>query len=266
MGGNNNLTFEPTLKKRKKIKFYYFTILGIFFIMLGISSDKILNYVYENQKTVETIKKVEEIVDIQNNTIESNDYSNSQKKEYNIDFKKLKEINSDFVGYLIVPGTDISQTVVKGINNDYYLYHNFYKEYDVAGWIFADFEDKMDGTDKNIVIYGHNMKTGTMFGTLKNVLTDEWRSDINNKYITFVTEDETILYEIFSIYIIESEDYYRKVTFKKDEFNEFIAKIKSRSLYNYDVDVNEDDKILTLSTCHTNNKFRVVVHAKKAFE
>lgn len=257
---------EPTLKKKKKTKFYPIIFLIVFVMILLYSAYNIFKYLGENKQTDEAIKKVQDIVKIEENTSEKSTNNGSLIKEYDIDFQKLKQINSDVVGYLIVPGTDISQTVVKGTDNDYYLHHNFYKQYDVAGWIFADFEDKMDGTDKNIVIYGHNMKTGTMFGTLKNVLTDEWFSNIDNKYITFINENENSLYEIFSIYTVESEDYYRSVNFNKIEFNGFIQKIVARSIYKYDVDVNENDKILTLSTCHTNNKYRVVVHAKKILE
>ena len=259
----NKEFYEPVLKKKKKTKLFPIVFLFVFIIVFLYSSYNIVSYLNENRKTDETIKEVEKIVKL-DETTDNNASITSLKKEYTIDFRNLKAINTDTVGYLIVPGTNISQIVVKGINNDYYLHHNFYKEYDIAGWIFADFEDKMDGTDKNIVIYGHNMKTGTMFGTLKNVLTNEWRSNIDNKYITFVTENETIMYEIFSVYIVESEDYYRKVNFYGSEFNEFIKTTKSRSIYNFDVDVDDDDRILTLSTCHTNNKYRVVVHAKKA--
>ncbi len=97
----------------------------------------------------------------------------NNQDNYFIDFQTLKTKNSDTVAYLKVNGTNIDYVVVKGEDNSYYLNHNFNKEKSVAGWIFADYHNKFDGSDKNIVIYGHNMKDGIMFETLKDVLTKE---------------------------------------------------------------------------------------------
>ena len=68
--------------------------------------------------------------------------------------------------------------------------HNFEKKYNIAGWIFADYKNNFDKTDKNIVIYGHNRKDGSMFGTLKNILKEEWYSNEENFVIDFITEQE----------------------------------------------------------------------------
>ena len=216
----------------------------------------ISSYVLENKKTNNVIKKVSEISDFHENT-------NDEEIEYDINFNELQMTNSDFVGYLIVPGTDISQPVVKGIDNSYYLNHNYYKEYDVAGWLFADYQNKFDGTDKNIIIYGHNMKTGTMFGSLKNILTNDWYENLDNRYIYFITENDTNKYEVFSVYKVESEDYYRTTNFGEKNFLDFVKTIKLRSIYNFNIDINLNDSIITLSTCHADNRYRVVLHAKK---
>ena len=84
---------------------------------------------------------------------------NNVKEEYK---------NDDIVGILEINNTDYIVPLLQGLDNDYYLNHNFNKEYNIAGWIFADYRNKFDNTDKNIVIYGHNMKEGSMFGTLEN--------------------------------------------------------------------------------------------------
>ena len=147
--------------------------------------------------------------------------------------------------------------------NIYYLKHNFNKESNSAGWIFADYKNKVDGTDKNLVIYGHNMRDDSMFGSLKNILNDDWHNEEENKYVTFVTENDNSIYEVFSVYQVADEDYYITTDFKDNEFNDFIKTINSRSKFDFDVDVNENDNILTLSTCANNNKYRVVLHAKK---
>lgn len=186
------------------------------------------------------------------------------EEKYVVDFEKLKEKNSDIVAWLKVKGTNIETTVVKSTNNDYYLTHNFNKEYNSAGWIFADYKNKVDGTDKNIVIYGHNMRDDSMFGSLKWVINEDWYNNEDNKYITLITENETQVYEVFSVYQIEKEDYYIQTNFNTEkEFNTFAQTIKKRSKKDFNVDVNENDNILTLSTCANNNKYRVVLHAKK---
>ena len=154
--------------------------------------------------------------------------------------------------------------VVKGTNNSFYLNHSFDKSNNSAGWIFADYRNKFDNTDKNIVIYGHNIRDGSMFGSMLNILNAKWYENEENTNITLYTENEKCMYKVFSIYKIENEDYYIKTEFKNDnEFEDFIKTLKKRSIKDFNVDVSKDDNILTLSTCANNNKYRVVLHAKK---
>ena len=183
------------------------------------------------------------------------------EEKYVVDFEKLKEKNSDIVAWLKVNGTNIETTVVKTTNNDYYLTHNFDKEKNKAGWIFADYRNKFDGTDKNIIIYGHNMKNGSMFASLKDVIKEEWYNNENNKYIALITENENCKYQVFSVYQIETEEYYLQTNISN--FKEFVEKIKGRSKKKFNVDIKETDSILTLSTCADNTKYRVVLHAVK---
>lgn len=154
--------------------------------------------------------------------------------------------------------------VVKGTNNSFYLNHCFDKSNNSAGWIFADYRNKFDNTDKNIEIYGHNIRDGSMFGSMLNILNAKWYENEENTNITLYTENEKCMYKVFSIYKIENEDYYIKTEFKNDnEFEDFIKTLKKRSIKDFNVDVSKDDNILTLSTCANNNKYRVVLHAKK---
>lgn len=186
------------------------------------------------------------------------------KEESKVDFNKLKEQNSDAVAWIKVNNTNIEYPVVKGSNNSFYLNHSFDKSNNSAGWIFADYRNKFDNTDKNIVIYGHNMKDNSMFGSLKNILNSDWYDNEENTNITLYTENEKCIYKIFSIYKIESEDYYIKTEFSDDNnLEQFVNTIKKRSIKEFNTDVSKDDNILTLSTCANNNKYRVVLHAKK---
>ena len=103
-----------------------------------------------------------------------------------------------------------------------------------------------------------------MFGTIKDVVKEEWYNNDENHEIIFITENEILDYEVFSVYQIETEDYYIQTHFENDEkFEEFINKIKNRSVKDFNTEVNSEDSILTLSTCANNKKYRVVLHAKK---
>lgn len=226
----------------------------VFIIILIFSIVKIVEWVMNNKENKEIMQNLVEIVEV---------VDKESDEKYEVKFNKLKEINSDTVGWLKVNNTKIEYPVVKTNDNSYYLSHNFEKNQNKAGWIFMDYENKLDGKDKNIVIYGHNMKDGSMFGTLKNVLTEEWYDNEKNQYIIFATENEYQKYIVFSIYQVEKEDYYIQTKFKDEEFQKFIDKITKRSIKDFNVEVLKDDSILTLSTCASNNKYRVVLHAKK---
>ncbi len=185
------------------------------------------------------------------------------EEKVKIDFNKLKSMNQDTVGYIKVNNTNIEYIVVKGNNNDYYLNHNFEKKWNVAGWIFGDYRNHFDETDKNLIIYGHNTKDGSMFGSLITVLNKDWYENKDNYIITLVTEMGTYKYQVFSTYSIVPEDYYITTNFETNEsFDQFVNKIKSRSIYNYDIDVTGEDRILTLSSCIGDGYKRVVLHAK----
>ena len=221
--------------------------------------------VYYSYKVFTWKKAVNENIEILN---EINGYviiepdEKVDEKKYNIDFKSLKKKNSDTVAFLKVNNTKINHIVVKGKDNDYYLHHNFNKQYNIAGWVFADYHNKFDLKDKNIVIYGHNMRNGTMFGTLRTVVTSDWYKNKKNHLIDFVTESGEYTYQVFSVYTIKSEMYYINTKFKDNkEFNKFVNTIKSRSIHNFNVKVDGSDQILTLSSCYSAGR-RVVLHAK----
>lgn len=245
-------------KRRLKKKFRIIIVLLLILIFsfgLIYSLINIFNWKIDVDKNNNIIKELRNNIKI-----------NKEDKEYKVDFKSLKEQNSDTVCYLKVSGTKIDYVVVKGEDNSYYLNHNFNKEYNSAGWIFMDYHNNLVD-NRNIVIYGHNMRDGSMFGSLDSTLKKEWQEDKNNQKIMLVKEDGTYYYQVFSTYTIEPEEYYIKTDFSSnDNFYSFIKELKSRSNYDYNVEVNENDKILTLSSCTNSGKNRVVLHAKLIIE
>ena len=244
---------QINLTNRNDIKIKYQNRMIILFVFSGF---KIIMWFLNNRENKKIAEEISQAITIDEENVE-------EKEKYKVDFQTLKEKNADAVGFLKVNGTNIEYTVVKGTNNSYYLKHNFNKESNSAGWIFADYKNKVDGTDKNLVIYGHNMRDDSMFGSLKNILNDDWHNGEENKYVNFITENDNSIYEVFSVYQVADEDYYITTDFKDNEFTDFIKTIKSRSKFDFGVDVNENDNILTLSTCANDNKYRVVLHAKK---
>ncbi len=248
---------------RKRNKKYKKAILNLilYIILLSIliySGIKIFKWYKDktnNNKIVEQIKSTV-IVEGKN--------EGENKEEYTVNFNKLKEQNNETIAWLKVNNTNVEYPVVKGTNNSFYLNHSFDKSNNSAGWIFADYRNKFDNTDKNIIIYGHNMRDSSMFGSMKNILNSDWYENEKNTDITLYTENEKCIYKVFSIYKIENEDYYIKTEFKNDnEFEKFIKTLKKRSIKDFSVDVSKDDDILTLSTCANNNKYRIVLHAIK---
>ncbi len=236
---------------KKKIIIRIFEIL--FIIMIIISLINIGIWYYDNHKNNEIKEELEELIKVD---------EDDNNKKYIIDFASLKEKNPDTVAYLKVNNTNIDYVVVQGKDNSYYLKHNFNKEKNNSGWIFMDYHNKLDGNDKNIVIYGHNTRDGSMFGTLRRVITKSWYNNPDNYYVSLFIDNEEKKYQVFSTYSIAVEDYYIKTEFKNDsEFDQFIKKLKSRSVHNYNIDVNKDNRILTLSTCTGNGTRRMVLHA-----
>lgn len=249
--------------KKNKSKKYKKAILNlvIYIMLLSIllySGIKIYKWYKDKTNNNKIAEQIKDTVIVE----EKNEDEN--KKEYKIDFDKLKDQNNETVAWIKVNNTNIEYPVVKTNNNSFYLNHSFDKSQNSAGWIFADYRNKFDNTDKNIVIYGHNMRDDSMFGSLKNILNSDWYDNEENTNITLYTENEKCIYKVFSIYKIESEDYYITTEFENDKkFEQFVNTIKKRSIKDFSVDVSKDDNILTLSTCANNNKYRVVLHAKK---
>ena len=119
-----------------------------------------------------------------------------------------------------------------------------------GGWIYLDSNTDLNKIDRNNVIYGKSDINSTFFYSLKSVLTPDFAKDINNQIIKVSTVDADTLWLVFSIYEIPD-----------NEFKAFIKTINERSVHDFDVDLDEYDKILTLTT-NKDNDTRIVVHAK----
>ena len=180
----------------------------------------------------------------------------------NVNFNELKKINPNTKGWVQVNGTNINYPFVQAKDNKYYLTHSFDKSYNKAGWIFLDYRNNIDLLSKNTILYAHSRLDLTMFGSLKKTLTNEWLNNTNNHVIRLSTEKENSLWQVFSIYHIPVTNDYIITDFNSDEeFKYWSSMIINRSIYDFNTTVNNNDNILTLSTCYNDNE-RVVLHAK----
>lgn len=246
---------------KKEYKKYIAIILQLIFgLILIYSLIEIVKWYIDNKQNEVIMEEISNAITV----VETEQITENQEENYKIDFNALKQVNSDTVAFLKVNGTEIEYPIVKTKNNEFYLKHSFDKTYNAAGWIFSDYRNKLDGTDKNIVIYGHNRKNGTMFSSLRNILKKEWYNNPENLKIQLITENEEVFYEVFSIYQIEKETYYLQTEFNNDnQYLRFIETLKNRSIKKFDVNLTPENQILTLSTCANDNNYRVVLHAKK---
>ena len=237
----------------KKINTIFFIILLLFLQIYSFYKIVIWNIENKKSKTIiEEIKKDEKL------------YNNKSANEIDINIKKLKKLNTDTVAWLKINNTNIDYPVLKSKNNQYYLNHDFDKKENNSGWIFADYRNKFNGEDRNIIIYGHNRRDKSMFGTLKNTLSDSWYDEKENLYITLIEKDNADKYLVFSVYYEKANEYGIQTSFKNDmKYYEFLKNIKYKSIKNFNIELKKSDKILILCTCGNNNKYRIMIHAVK---
>lgn len=267
------------MKKKKNkftIKLWIFIILtSIFLSIFFISTINILFWAKDNNDTKDTIEEINEIVSVEtkedteeteliNKPLDNNDdyWYYITFPLINVDLTELKKKNDETVGWINVNNTNINYPVVQHSDNDYYLHHSYDKSYNEAGWIFLDYRNNADLTDKNNIIYGHYRKDKTMFATLLNALNYSWYTNKDNHIIRLSTENENTLWQIISVYKIPIESYYIRTKFTDDnDYQEFLNTILGRSIYDFNSNVTTDDKLLTLSTCYSDD-IRTVIHAK----
>lgn len=198
-------------------------------------------------------EEVEAIIEENISPIESRDYLRQ--------YQAILELNEDIVGWITIPDTTVDFPVVKCEDNEYYLGRNLLRRYSDRGSIFMDYRNEGDEDDQHIIIYGHNMYDGTMFGKLYKYREQAYY----NKHTTieYNAFGENAEWEIFSVYITDDDPI--RITFSgESDFQGYIDKISSKSLYDTEIDVSVKDKLLTISTCVNDfNDARLVLHAKK---
>lgn len=193
-------------------------------------------------------------------TVDDNTQNSNNK------YAELYAQNSDFIGWIRIDGTGIDYPVVQSKDDpDFYLKHNFSKEYSRFGIPYM--QENCGLSSDNIIIYGHNIKSKSMFNELTEYKDKDFYSA--HKYITFDTLNEQRTYEVVAAfktvaYSDSGFQYYAFVNANTEEdFNAYIAKCKALSFYDTGVTAEYGDKLLTLSTCeYSQENGRFVVVAK----
>ena len=266
------------IKNNPKVIFHNLRYTAVSIILIScliFSTYQIIKWRAENDFTDEQIRSIQaattslELQDNDKTTIIKNErpasdpYWNYVKiPVLDVDLSSSLNINPDTVGWLKVPGTNIDYPFVQTTNNDFYLSHSLNKSWSSAGWVFLDYRNNRTLADKNQILYAHGRVDGSMFGSLANVLSDDWQKQLNNHVVQISTPSYSSLWQVFSVYQLPVTNDYLSVNFPDEQsFQEFLDMITNRSTHNFDTTVSVSDRIITLSTCIGTND-RAVLHAK----
>lgn len=270
------ITIKNIHRDQRKKFLLLLLLIVIYVVYLLFSVTILIGWFIDSKKTKDISEKieksivVEEVVEAKEEelvnppvTKESDYWYYTKQKLMSVDFTELKKINSDTIGWIQLQGTNINYPIVQTTDNSYYLSHSYNKENNTAGWVFMDYRNNATNLNNNTIIYAHSRNDGSMFGSLKTVLTKEWLNNKQYHTVYFSTPYENTLWQVFSVYTTPSESYYITPTFKnKEDYTKFLITLKKRSIYNFPAELNVNDKILTLSTCRDNYGNRIVLHAK----
>ena len=185
-----------------------------------------------------------------------------------VDFDALRETGPDIIGWLTLPDTAINYPVTQADDNEYYLHHLYDGTYNKTGCLFADYENQEDFSDRNTIIYGHNMRDGSMFATLNEY--DEQSYFDGHPQMYLVTSGGGYIVEIFTAFVAKpsesgSDTSPWRLSFKDDgAYTTWLSEMAGRSVIETDVTVTSSDKVLTLSTCTPGGASRFIVMGKLA--
>lgn len=184
----------------------------------------------------------------------------------NADLNKLiaETGNTDIKGWIKITGTYLNNAVVKAEDNSYYLTKDIFKNESINGSIYSHYKNKWDGTDENLILFGHNMISGNMFATVRYYLPNDASREpiafykVHPTVMIQTVDGKTHVYKIFGAMLANTQEQYgevfkysNKTSFRDEaDFNNYCAQILDRSWFHTNVDLQYGDKLLTLSTCY----------------
>lgn len=249
-------------KRKKRNKVITNIVLLIFIIIFIYSSYNVFMWLKSDRK----LKKLEKglykevIEEVKPNKVENQNENEKQeiKGTFSVDFEKLKEINSDVIGWIKIKETYINYPILQGKTNEYYLKKDIYGSYDFSGSIFVYSDVNKNFEDENTVIYGHNMNNQRMFAHLQKIYDGELGKNVD---VEICTEKGNHIYNVFSCYIETPNLDIIQNNFSEQEKKDYIDNAIKKSKINFNKEIDYSSKIVTLITCGTTSKERIVVHA-----
>ncbi len=252
------------IEKKKKGRFRLSSlIILVLLVVIGVCLYNIIPYYYGNHKANSTYEELaDDAVEVSTQDVENPSEDDWWYKDVSIDLAKMQKINSDCGAWLRFDHTDticINYPVMTCNSTSDYLHNNIYKEYSFPGTLFLDPNNSKDFSDYSQIIYGHNMRNGSMFGTLKRLQDDDIFQ--KNHYFTLYTADMACRYQIFAYFTTEDGSKVYTTGFEADdiyaEYLEYLCKISDKKT---EIQPEEDDHIVLLSTCTSaSNQERFVV-------
>ena len=162
-------------------------------------------------------------------------------------FQELKKKNENIIAWLYAQNTEINYPIVQGKDNEEYLHKLINGKNNKAGTLFIDYRNSKDLPDENTIIYGHNMKNGTMFGCLDEYKKQSYYEE--HKMMYLLTEEKNYKIELFAGYTLPANSKIYNVSAVSNSKEEMITSAKQKSTFQSDTEINENERIVTLSTC-----------------
>ena len=252
-------------RKKKEIRWdlVLFVIGGILLAVYGMFTYQTMQDKKDYEQALTRYEELKEYTPI----TEVEESANTEKRQ-SVSYEKMFEANEDMIGLLQIPGTEVEYPVMQTMKDEeYYLYRNFFKEDDRNGCLILDTDSDLQKSSNNLIIHGHNMGSGAMFGNLQKY-EDETYAKEHSKILLY-TREECREYEILAVFrskVYSVEDkvfkyYHFFEATTQEEFNDFYENVMQLRQFDTVITAEFGDEFITLSTCvyHTTNGRLVVI-------
>lgn len=251
-------------------------IFWVLIVMVVVSAVSVVNRYLQDKRAEEEYRRLAELAKQTTEAVTEAPVETAETQEETvpeteapyispIDFEALAEVNPDVIGWIRIPDTNVDYPIVQTVDNDKYLHTSFEGEESVAGAVYLDFESDSDMLGFNNILYGHNMKNGSMF---KDIVKYKEQSYFDaHKYFEIYTPERTIRLKAISCYYAKAEPIVRKTRFKTRESYEAFVKEMIKPCAWYEMPEFPIDSLYTLVTCsYEVNDARTILYAVEVDE
>ena len=231
----------------RKSKVLWFVLILLVVAIFVFSLYKIISSLYDYSESSKTYDNLTADIITPNIPGLPEDIVTTESAPITVDFDSLIEQNGDVVGWLFCENTPINYPVLQSTDNNYYLRKMINKKYNIAGSIFMDYRSQSDMSSLNTIVYGHNMKNDTMFGTFTEYKKQSYYNE--HPVLWFLTPEHNYKIELIAGYVTSSTSDVYKVFHIKDDLDNHIKASIKKSTFVSGVNIAEVDNIITLSTC-----------------